>query len=210
MTTTQCMHCDHLTATIEAAHEKALVALTDATSPLDAVVWLSAHLAAVDRVVHPAIRRHVAGAEDALREQERAQHALHRALRALEQVAAGDALAARTDVAVVQAEVVSLMAAHAAGEHLLLAALARSLGADGTAVLAERYARAVAHGPTRPHPHTPHRGALGTVMYTIDRLRDHLLDVLDSRHVPIPKPRRARREPGRWGHYALGTMRPPE
>ena len=203
----QCVHCDHLTATIEAAHERALVALTSPDAGrFDAVVWLSAHLAAVDRVVTPLLDRHVARDLAARRHERRVTRELQRLLRVLEQVAASDALAPRTDAAQLRGQLVGLLAEHAATEHLLVEHLARALGEEKTAQVAARYERAVTHGPTRPHPHQPHIRGLRTWLFGFDRVRDRLLDVFDSRHVPIPAPRRPPTPSGKWGSYLLGGM----
>lgn len=204
-TANECVHCDHLTATIEAAHERALVALTTpGAGRFDAVVWLSAHLAAIDHVVAPMLRRHVAQATEALAEDRRVTAELHRLLRILEQHAAADALAPRRGIAGVRSRVVALLTEHAATEHHLLEALARAIGPEGTDELARRYEHAVAHGPTRPHPHGPRAGLLGRAAYAVESLRDHVMDVLDSRHVPLPRQRKSPRPSGRWGHYILG------
>jgi hypothetical protein len=208
-TTEQCVHCDHLTATIEAAHERALVALTSPDAGrFDAVVWLSAHLAAVDRVVAPLIDRHIGRDAAARRQDRRVTRELQQLLRTLEQLAAADALAPRNGAAGVRERLVTLLSEHAASEHLLVEHLARVLGETQTAEVAARYEHAVAHGPTRPHPHQPHIRPLGSLMFVVDRLRDHVMDVLDSRHVPIPTPRRAPAPAGKWGHYLLGGQPP--
>jgi len=202
--TEECGHCDHLAATIEAAHERALRALSDNRAPLDAVVWLSAHLAAMDRVVYPAVRRHVAGADSAVREQERLSSELQHTLRTLEQVLSGDATARRLGHAALIDHLVTLLSTHAAEEHQLLDALGRAVGADEADRLMARYERAVTVGPTRPHPHTPHEGLAVRTQFILNKWRDHVLDVLDARHVPIPKQRRSVPRPGRWGQYLLG------
>jgi hypothetical protein len=84
------------------------------------------------------------------------------------------------------------------------------LGPDKTTAVAARYERSVAAGPTRPHPHTPHGAVAARIAFTVDRLRDRVMDVLDARHVPIPAPRRAPRPSGKWGSYLLGSMHPDE
>lgn len=204
---TQCQHCDHLTATIEAAHERALVALTDPDArPFDGVVWLSAHLAAVEHVVTPLVDRYVDRDAADRRADRQVTRSMQRLLRALEQLAAADANAPRARADDLRVRLLSLLTQHAAGEHLLVEQLARVLGPERTAAVAERYEHAVQHGPTRPHPHQPRLRPLEPVIFAVDRLRDHVLDVLDARHVPIPVPRRQRSRTGKWGHYLLGSM----
>jgi hypothetical protein len=62
------------------------------------------------------------------------------------------------------------------------------------------------HAPTRPHPHTPHRGVLGAAAFRVDAWRDRVLDTMDGRHVPAPRAPRQSVAPGRWGNYLLGEM----
>jgi hypothetical protein len=203
------MHCDHFSATIEAAHQRALRALTEQAAPLDTVIWLSAHLAAVDRVVLPAVRRHLRDAEAAIEEQERLSTEMHHALRMLEQLLAGDALARRHDRTQLTNALSALLARHASSEHKLLDALARALRPDEAVRLEERYERAISDGPTRPHPHSAHEGIAGRAQFMVNRARDHVMDVLDARHVPIPKRRRPAPSNGKWASYLLGTQQAP-
>jgi hypothetical protein len=200
-----CHHCDELTATIETAHERVLSAFADG-DVASGIVWLSAHLAAVDRVVHPAIRRHLPRGDNRLADLKRARNTLQRDLRALEQLVAGDVHARGVVANAVVDDVHARLRGHADAEHALIDELARALGPDRSAELSGHYARALADGPTRPHIHKAHDGLAGRLWFSIDRIRDHVLDVLDSRRVPIPRQRSARRSVGRWGHYALGTM----
>lgn len=201
-----CMHCDHFSATIEAAHQRALRALTEQKAPLDTVIWLSAHLAAVDRVVLPAVRRHVPGTSAAIKDQERISTEMQHALRMLEQLLAGDALARRHDRSALTDAVAALLSRHAAGEHQLLDALARALSPEEATRLEERYERAISDGPTRPHPHSAHEGVTGRAQFMFNRARDHVMDVLDARHVPLPKRRRPAPRNGKWASYLLGTQ----
>lgn len=205
-----CIHCDHFSATIEAAHQRALRALTEERAPLDTVIWLSAHLAAVDRVVLPAVRRHVPDTAAAIKEQEKLSTEMQHALRMLEQLVSGDALARRHDRTQLTEVVAALLSRHAAGEHKLLDALARAIGPDDAARLEERYERAISDGPTRPHPHSAHEGITGRAQFIFNRTRDHVMDVLDARHVPIPKRRRPAPRNGKWASYVLGTQHTPE
>lgn len=207
MTMTDCTHCAELSAAVEAAHERALNALTDTGTPdLDAVSWLAAHLGAVESVVEGLLRRHGVAVAAELNEQRAVNRRLHHELRTLEQALSGDALAARVDIAKCRDRVIATLAEHAAGEHLLIDRLARSVGAEEAARAADRYHDALAKGPTRPHPHLRlELPVLRDVVRRAARARDHLLDVLDGRHNPLPRQRRSHAEPGRWGHYLLGT-----
>src|SRR5438034_677374 len=68
------------------------------------------------------------------------------------------------------------------------------------------YDAALRQAPTRPHPHTPHRGLLGAVAFKVDALRDKVMDTMDGRHVPAPRKERRPVKSGRWGSYVLGEM----
>lgn len=204
MTTTDCIHCDELSAAIEAAHEHALRALTDG-SDLQAVSWLAAHLAAVEDVVDGLLRAHSIATSSELRERRAVNRRLQRELRVFEQALAGDALAAHVGIASCRERVVAALAEHAVDEHVLLDRLGRAIGAEAAAVAAARYRDALASGPTRPHPHLPSAlPVIGAVVRRAARARDHVLDVLDGRHNPLPRQRKPHGEPGRWGHYLLG------
>lgn len=207
MTTTECTHCDELSTAVEAAHEHALRAFTDPDGNyLAGISWLSAHLGAVDESIGRFLRRHSIASAAELREQRAVNRRLHHELRTLEQALAGDALAARVDISASHDRIITALAEHAAGEHLLLDRLGRHMGAETAAAVAARYHNALVIGPTRPHPRLPSTlPVIGGVVRRAARVRDHVLDTLDGRHNPLPRQRRSRREPGRWGHYLLGT-----
>lgn len=192
--TEECTHCDELSTTIEAAHEQALRALTEpGAGRFDAVVWLSAHLSAVDHVLRPAVRRHLPHALTGWQTHLRTDRHLQHWLRVWEQLVAGDGHAMRSDAAGVRHEVVRLLTVHAADEHLLVMSLAEAVGADATKALAARYTHALTHGPTRPHPYVARWPRLNSLSYAVQRVRDHALDTLDSRSIPIPLQRSVKR-----------------
>lgn len=194
---------------VEQAHEKALLALTDSPPrPDEAVAWLSAHLAAVQTVIYPTLAGTDTNAE-LLGEQLHATRDLLAHTRTLELAAAGGAIPSGTSTAHLREHLVDHLSAHSAAEHALLAALTDHLDDDELDRLTERYDQALRRGPTRPHPWGRHTGTLGRVRFTLDALRDRVLDVLDARPVPIPRrPRRPARAAGAWGAYALGAPLP--
>lgn len=186
------------------AHQQAADALT-ADQPLEAVVWLSAHLAACQRTVHRAARR-VDAAEPALLTLRAADRDLERLLRNAEQHHAGDSLAAQLDAKRLEGELRQALEEHARAERALVAVLAVSLGTEGTTELWGDYDEALRQAPTRPHPHAPHRGLLGAAAFRIDAMRDKVMDTMDGRNVPSPRRMREPTRPGRWGRYVLGEM----
>ncbi|HEU5033279.1 MAG TPA: hypothetical protein VFT62_00815 [Mycobacteriales bacterium] len=193
-----------LLATVEEAHERALGAL-DSGEVLDAVVWLSAHLAAVHRVIQPALRR-IPGESAARQRQRMLDLQLERLLRIAERRFSGDAQAAELSSDNLERGLRTALTDHAHAEHSLVAHLESVLSAEELAVLSSAYAAALQHAPTRPHPHAPHFGLLGMAAFRIDAWRDKLLDTMDSRHVPAPRVERHPSAPGRWARYLLGQM----
>jgi hypothetical protein len=187
--------------TLVDAHQQAIDALA-ADRPLDAVVWLSAHLAASQRTVHRAARR-APGAKPSLDAVRSADRDLERLLRHTEQHHSGDSLAAQLSAPRLDADLRRALDAHARAECDLVTELLE--GVDGDA-LTTSYDEAMRHAPTRPHPHVPHGGLLGAAAFRIDALRDRVMDTMDGRTIPSPRPARDIARPGRWGRYVLGEM----
>jgi hypothetical protein len=205
MTHDNALHRAPLFEATAAAHDRARTALADSTSSaMDAVVWLSAHLTAMEHVVYPLMRAALPTSRRQLDEQRRLTRRMQGALRALEQRSSGDGLAPPDSGDRLRSQLTVMIAEHEQGEEALLTRLLDTLSDEAALTLAERYDHAVGHGPTRPHPHGPHRGRLGRFTYALDAARDHILDVLDSRHVPLPRKARPHRQVGRWGRYLLG------
>jgi hypothetical protein len=205
MTHTDDLHRVPLAETAAAAHDRARAALANPDDRvMDAVVWLSAHLTAMEHVVYPFMRANLPAERKEIDEQRRLARRIQLVLRSLEQRCAGDGLAAPGPSDRLRGTLTVMMAEHEEAEGLLLARLSDTMTDEAGLTVAERYDHAIGHGPTRPHPHGPHRGKLGRLTYAFDAARDHILDVLDSRHVPLPRTERPRREIGRWGRYLLG------
>ena len=175
---------------IEDAHERALEALADPDTPtLDAVVWLSVHLAAVQHVVQPEFSRFFDG--PIVRTFRRGAGRIERTLRTLEQLESGDALVSNVDETRVLHALVAQVGAQADLEHRLLDQLAERLSPDEQRRLVAEYQCALAQAPTRPHPHAPHGPVLGGLAFRVNGPRDHVMDTLDSRHIPTPhRPRK--------------------
>jgi hypothetical protein len=186
------------------AHHHAVTALSDGKA-LDAVVWLSAHLAAGQRTLHVAARR-VPTAQRALERARAADRDLEMLLRRTEQHYAGDSLAAQLDETRLSQSLRQALDRHDVAEHEVLLALADSREPEAIDAVQADYDAALRHAPTRPHPHAPHRGLLGAAAFRIDGFRDRIMDTMDGRHVPSPRVPRETVTPGRWGRYVLGEM----
>jgi hypothetical protein len=189
---------------IEDAHNRALDLLADPLArPLDAIVWLSAHLSAVQHVVHPAVARVLHNRFDVTQARQGAV-AIEHALRQLEQLYSGDALAAGLNGPRISASLVTLVTEQAAQEHALLRRLAAQLTAEEQERIVVAYEHALEHAPTRPHPHAPHGAPLAALAYYVNARRDRVMDALDSRPVPTPHPARKPPRGGRWSEYLAG------
>ena len=198
-----------LAETAAAAHNRARRALSGPDSKaMDAVVWLSAHLTAMEHVVYPFMRANLPTSRKELDEQRRLTRQMQRTLRSLEQRWSGDGLAPAGSSYRLRGQLALMIDVHEQGEDALLARMSETITDEEAVTLAEGYDHAVGHGPTRPHPHGPHSGKLGRLTYAFDAARDHILDVLDSRHVPLPRTPRPQRQVGRWGRYVLGRGEP--
>ncbi|HEV7208463.1 MAG TPA: hypothetical protein VGN54_06970 [Mycobacteriales bacterium] len=189
---------------LEEARERALALLDDPdVPPLDAVVWLSAHLSAIQHVVHPAVAR-VLRDEPTLTTLRQSNLEIERALRLLERFHSGDWLAIGLDEPAMTRSLVALVTEQAGIEHPLLQRLAEQLSADEQEKIVAAYQHALEHAPTRPHPHSPHGTRLGALAFRVNELRDRIMDTVDSRPIPTPRPHRKLIKPSRWGDYVLG------
>ncbi len=141
------------------------------------IARLSGHLAAMWRTVYPS-----AAAERQLRAEclSRAR-AVEWALRRLEGRLAGDVSAAALPVAAVSGALARHLDGYWPAERALVAQVEDRSAAAGMERLARAYWRALAHGPTRPHPRCPRSGPLGPAGFWLHRHWDRLLDTMDSR-----------------------------
>jgi hypothetical protein len=198
-----------LACVVEDAHDQAAAALSaGASHSLDAVVWLSAHLAAVGRAITPVATRRLGETAPVRREGHRRDLELERILRIAECRHSGDMLASGLDGERLRTSILSSLDAHAEIERTRLAALADLLDDEEQRAVADLYLDALRKAPTRPHPHLPHRGLSGAVAFRVNAVRDRLLDTMDSRAIPMPRVPHETRRPGRWGSYLLGQMQP--
>jgi hypothetical protein len=190
-----------LRSALSQAFEEAdkLLGATD-SPPLDAVVWLSAHIAAFEHAVYPAIRKALPDAGELIAVDRGASSRLAKALRIMERRHSGDVLASGLSSERLTERIADLVRIQKTEQALIVSRLEQTLDDAATAELVESYAAALSHAPTRPHPHLSH----GSLMFHLDAMRDKLLDTMDGRHVPIPRVSRRRITPGRWGNYFLG------
>ncbi|HWC33828.1 MAG TPA: hypothetical protein VG650_03265 [Mycobacteriales bacterium] len=191
-----------LRSTLRRAHDQADELLADPEgSRLEVVTWLSGHVAAFEHAVYPVVKRKVAYGSSLVNEDRAVASRLARTLRMLERRHSGDVLATGLSAPRLGDRVSELVAAHRALQDRIVAALEAALDQDEMRKLVSSYEDALAHAPTRPHPHL-HAG----LMFRLDALWDRVLDTMDGRHVPLPRAQRSRITPGRWGAYLLGQQ----
>jgi hypothetical protein len=190
---------------VEHAHRRAGAALDDpAQSPLAAVTWGSAHLAAVTRVLHPLACRTLPDGRERVRAQAATDRRLELALWQLDRRLTGDVQLQRVGVPALKAAVRRALDAHTEHEHALVSDLAEHLTPEQLHQLAQDLAAAMLRAPTRPHPDTRHGRLIGGMAFWADGIADRVRDSLDSRTVPTPRRLPVRRPVTRWGAYALG------
>jgi hypothetical protein len=198
-------HSSRLVDAIEGAHAHALADFAPGQqASMASVVWLSAHLAALDHAIHPAMQRALPAARDAMAEQRKLAGRLQTRLREIERREAGDSLS-HSPLESTRRQLGELLQTYGEVEREMVAALSAEIGPDASQEVLDRYNHALTHGPTRPHPYGPHRGLLGRLAYRVDALRDHVLDTMDGRTNPMPKTPALHKTPGRWGKYLLGA-----
>jgi hypothetical protein len=152
----------------------------------DAVVWLSEHVANLDRVIYPVAARHLP-AGGALRDQRHRGRTLALLLRRLHAQLSGDGSAAVEDVPSLRRAVLTALREYTAGEQELTGLLRTALSAQQWEQMTASYDSRLRSGPTRPHPHAPRTGLAGRLAYALSARIDRVLDVLDSRVVrPVP------------------------
>ena len=170
--------------------------------PLDVVVWLSAHIAAFERAVYPAIRRALPDAGELIAVDRGAAARLAKALRIMERRHSGDVLASGLSSDRLAERIADLVRIQKTEQGLIISRLEQALDGPAASALVDAYAAALSHAPTRPHPHL----SRGGLMFRLDAIRDKILDTMDGRHVPVPRLSRERITPGRWGNYLLGQQ----
>lgn len=194
---------------VEHAHRRTGAALDDpAQSPLAAVTWGSAHLAAVTRVVHPLVCHTLPDGRQRVRAQAATDRRLELALWQLDRCLTGDVQLQRVGVPSLVAAVRRLLDLHAEQERSLIADLAQHLTPERLEQVGKDLARALLRAPTRPHPDTRHGRFVGGFAFWADGVADRIRDGMDSRTIPTPRRVVAPRPMTRWGAYALGGALP--
>jgi hypothetical protein len=201
----------HEATSLDEATDRALCWATHSLSQqgrpmLDAIWWLSTHLAASDRVLHRPLRRQ-REYRQAVAAQRRRARGLQWRLWELDRHVTGDGRLAGRSLAGLTGELRDAVRTYAECESLLLAAMTRHADDDALRRLADDYARAVRRAPTRPHPVAHRLPLVRPVLLRLESVVDHFRDAIDSRHVPM-RPARALHVANRWDHYLTGDPSP--
>ena len=145
------------------------------------IARLSGHLAAMRRSVYPGAAGQGDGERRLRAECLSHARAVEWTLRLLECRLAGDVSAARLPVPAVSAVLARHLDGYWPAERALVASVEDRSTAEGMEKMARHYQRALARGPTRPHPRCPRSGTLGLTVLWLHSRWDRVLDTMDSR-----------------------------
>ena len=167
------------------------------------VATLSGHLAAVEAVLYPVARRRLDGGRDEVAAQQRLSRRIERLMRLIEGHFYGEVHAIDMRVEPLQRQLAQLVQTSRRSESDLARRLDATLTTAQRRAVAEDFAAAIKHAPTRPHPYVPHTRVLARFAFHVCSLWDRAFDVMDNRHVPGPSPRRRLRPLTQWDRYVL-------
>ena len=152
------------------------------------VAATSPHLAAVEAVLVAEVRRSMPGGEGLCHDYLHAARELELTLAWVKGKLYGEAHAIYLKWPELWADVRSLLDEHNRLERRMVAELIRHGDPRTVDGLARRMFDAETHGPTRPHPRTPHTGFLGLASRRMWALADRVWDAAEGRVIPDPVP----------------------
>ena len=162
----------------------------------------SRHTAAATRVLLPSIAKHLPAGRAEVRDHLRAIRRLELMLVKAKAKEYGQAQTVNMPWASVWAGVRTHLARTIAAERRLAAMLAEHLESGDDTRLCERFTRAIATSPSRPHPHLPHTGLPGYCTRVVWAKLDALWDEVEGRVTSAAPSRRAKPA----GRRALDTL----
>jgi hypothetical protein len=209
-------HGDSLALTIEATQSSVEQRLREALRPhrdphrprdnyaaVDAfMAATSRHLAAVDAVLLGRVRHTVPDGERVGQEYLHAARQLEHTLALVKGKLYGEAHAVHLGWPELWETVHTQLIAHNRIERRMVDELIRSdpVAADG---LAQLVFESEAHGPTRPHPRTPHTGLFGLAARRMWAFADRFWDAVEGRVIPDPVPPRPHHHDSLIGQYLV-------
>lgn len=176
-----------LEATSTASHfgePRRVFALTDTF-----LATLSRHLAAVEDVIYPMVRRRIDGGRQLTKEQVHLSRRMERRMRMIEGALNGDSYARDVAWSDQWTDMARMLEAHEAAEHRLVDRLTEILDEQEQAALAQSFRAAVKKAPTRPHPYSPHSPLLSGATHRLWSLADRAMDEMDGRIIPHEPPK---------------------
>ena len=193
-------HGDSLTLTVEATQRsleerlgEALVPHRDPLRPRDHyaatdtfLAATSRHLAAIEGVLVPEVRHRVPDGHDLAHEYLHAARLLEETLALIKGRLYGEARAIYLSWPMLWDRAHSELTEHNRLERQLVEELIRHDDPASVDGLARRMFDMECHGPTRPHPHTPHTGLLALVARRMWAIADRFWDAAEGRVIPDP------------------------
>jgi len=211
-------HGDSLTVTVEATQRsleerlgEALLPHRDPRRPRDHyaatdtfLAATSRHLAAVEGVMVPEVRQVVPGGKDLCHDYLHAARRLEQTLALLKGKLYGEAFAIRQPWPDLWNRAHTELTEHNRLERVMVEDLIRHGDSEKVDGLARRMFDVECHGPTRPHPHTPHTGLLALVARRMWAIADHFWDAAEGRVIPDPVHPHHHRHDSLVGQYLVG------
>jgi hypothetical protein len=167
----------------------------------------SRHLGAVEAILLDPVRRSVPEGRDRVREYLHAARRLEHTLAQVKGRLYGEAYSIHLSWPALWADARSTLEEHNRLERRMvddLVQYSESVLLDG---LARRLFEAEAHGPTRPHPRTPHTGLLGLAARRMWAVADRFWDAAEGRVIPAPVRPPAHRHDSLMAQYLVADPR---
>jgi hypothetical protein len=210
-------HGDSLALTIEATQRsleerlhEALLPHPDPDRPRDNyavtdtfTAATSRHLAAIEAVLLDRVRSAVPSGDELVREYLHVARQLEHTLALIKGRLYGEAHAIHLEWAELWETAHAQLREHNHLERRLVAMLIEHDDPVELDALAQRVFESETHGPTRPHPRTPHTGFLGLVARRIWALADRIWDAAEGRVIPAPVRPRPHRHDSLMGQYLV-------
>lgn len=166
---------------------------------------VSRHLAAVDDVLMPLVRRRLPDGHDKRHTYLAAARDLEQSLALVKARLYGATYASHLSWPRVWRDVQSRLERHNEMESALVTELLPRLDPGEHGELARRVYQSEVRGPTRPHPLTPHTGVAGTLARRMWSVADRFWDSAEGRVIPEPVRPREHHGDSLMAQYLLGA-----